>query len=138
MFASLKTIFYYMILIAILAMNYNCNDIGSTPHVSSPPVSFVQNVQPIFNNSCSCHSGNSPSAGMNLSASSSYLQLINIQSVSSCISLKRVLPSVADSSTLYRKISGTTCGTQMPQGGTISNSSISTIGSWINQGALNN
>ena len=138
MVSYIKKKFSYTIFMAILVMNFNCNDIGSTPPASTSPVSFAQHVQPIFNNSCSCHSGNSPSAAMNLSAGSSYSQLVNVQSASSCISLKRVLPSVADSSTLYRKISGSTCGAQMPQGGSISSSSISIIGDWINQGAINN
>jgi hypothetical protein len=138
MHSYIKTIFSYTIFTVILIINYNCNDIGSTPPASASQVSFAQDVQPIFNNSCTCHSGNSPSAAMNLSAGSSYSQLVKVQSVSSCISLKRVLPSVADSSTIYRKISGSTCGAQMPQGGSISSSSISIIGDWINQGAINN
>jgi hypothetical protein len=138
MLSYIKTIFSYTILTVILIVNYNCNDIGSPPPASASSVSFAQDVQTIFNNSCTCHSGNSPSAAMNLSAGNSYSQLVNVQSASSCISLKRVLPSVVDSSTLYLKISGTTCGVQMPQGGSISSSSISIISNWINQGAMNN
>jgi hypothetical protein len=138
MLSYIKTIFSYTTITVIMIMNYNCNDFGSTLPASTSSVSFAQDVQPIFNNNCSCHSGNSPSAAMNLSAGSSYSQLVNIQSTSSCVSLKRVLPSVADSSTLYRKIFGSTCGAQMPQGGSISSFSISIIADWINQGAINN
>jgi hypothetical protein len=49
-----------------------------------------------------------------------------------------VYPSVPANSVLYVKISGTACGTRMPQGGTLSASDIALIQTWINEGASNN
>jgi hypothetical protein len=101
-----------------------------------PPVSFSSQVQPIFNAHCtSCHGGN---GGLTITAGVSYNNLVNVNAQSSCTALKRVLPSGAASSVLYRKISGTSCGSQMPQGSILSADDIAVISNWINQGANNN
>ncbi len=101
-----------------------------------PLVSFSNQIQPIFNSRCtSCHGGY---GGLTITASVSYNNLVNINAQSSCTSLKRVLPYDAANSVLYKKVSGTTCGSQMPQGGALSTSDITLIRDWINQGANNN
>jgi len=103
-----------------------------------PPVSFSNQIQPIFNSQCgtACH-GNS--GGLSLAAGVSYNNLFNVNAQSSCTSLKRVLPNNAANSVLYRRVSGTTvCGVQMPQGGALNASDIALIRDWINQGANNN
>jgi len=101
-----------------------------------PTVHFATQLQLIFNSRCTgCH-GNS--GGLSLASGSSYANLVNVQSASSCTSFKRVLPGSADNSTLYRKVSGTTCGGRMPQGGTLSVGEIALIQTWINEGAGNN
>lgn len=103
-------------------------------------VSFSANVQPIFTNRCvnqGCHPGGS--APFPLASGPSYANLVNVQATSSCTSDKRVLPGNAASSVLYRKISGTTCGNQMPLGlSPLPQAEIDLIRDWINQGALNN
>ena len=103
----------------------------------SSPVSFSNKIQPLFNSQCtgSCHGSN---GGLSLAAGSSYTNLVNIQAQSSCVSLKRVLPNDAANSVLYKKVSGTTCGEQMPQGSSLNASDIALIKDWINQGANNN
>jgi hypothetical protein len=103
-----------------------------------PLVSFSNQIQPIFNknNQCTgCHGG---SGGLTITAGVSYNNLVNINAQSSCTALKRVLPFDADNSVLYKKVSGTTCGSRMPQGSSLSASDIALIRDWINQGANNN
>jgi Cytochrome c. len=101
-----------------------------------PLVSFSNQIQPIFNSQCTgCHGG---TGGLTITAGVSYNNLVNVFAQSSCTSLKRVLPNDADNSVLYKKVSGTTCGNQMPQGGALSTSDIALIRDWINQGAKNN
>jgi hypothetical protein len=101
-----------------------------------PLVSFSNQIQPIFNSQCTgCHGGN---GGLTITAGASYNNLVNVNAQSSCSSLKRVLPNDAANSVLYKKVSGTTCGSQMPQGGSLSTSDIILIRDWINQGASNN
>jgi len=101
-----------------------------------PLVSFSNQIQPIFNSQCTgCHGGN---GGLFLNSGASYGNLVNVQAQSSCTSLKRVLPNDAANSVLFKKISGFSCGSQMPQGGSLSGSDIALIQSWINQGANNN
>lgn len=103
---------------------------------SLPLVSYPNQIQPIFNSQCTgCHGS---SGRLTLSTGASYNNLVNINAQSSCLSLKRVLPNDADNSVLYRKVSGTSCGSQMPMGGTLSTGDITLIRDWINQGANNN
>jgi hypothetical protein len=101
-----------------------------------PLISFSNQIQPIFNGSCTnCHGSE---GGLAITAGVSYNNLVNINARSSCTSLKRVLPNNAVNSVLYRRISGTTCGSRMPIGGTLSTNDITLIRDWINQGANNN
>jgi hypothetical protein len=103
---------------------------------SLPPVSFSTQIQPIFNAQCtSCHGGN---GGLTITAGVSYNNLVNVNAQSSCTSLKRVFPHDAANSVLYKKVSGTSCGSQMPQGSPLSPNEIVFIRDWINQGANNN
>lgn len=139
MLTTWKPIFIFLILILLSQVYQSCKDMGSAPPIPhSTIVLFGQQVQPIFTNSCSCHTGNNPSANLNLSSGNSYAQLVSVQSTSSCTGLKRVLPSKADSSTLYLKITGSSCGTQMPLGGSLSLAEVNLFRDWINQGAHNN
>lgn len=102
-------------------------------------VSFANDVQPIFNTNCTgCHGGN---GGLYLTASESYSNLVNVES-SGYAPLKRVVPSKPDSSVLYLKIienPSTDVGQRMPQGGPyLSGEDISTILTWIEEGARDN
>ncbi len=100
-------------------------------------VSFAKNVQPIFDRSCtSCHGG---SAGMFLDEGESYANLMNVQAQKGCTSEKRVLPGNSSASVLFKRISGTSCGTQMPKKAPpLSPGEIQLIRDWIDQGAPNN
>jgi hypothetical protein len=99
-------------------------------------ISYSSEIQPIFNNRCiQCHPGN---GGLNLISGVSYNQLVNVTAISSCTNLLRVVPDDANNSVLYKKVAGTACGMQMPQGGNLTVSDINKIRDWINQGANNN
>ena len=73
----------------------------------------------------------------------SFNSIVNKAAIQSA--LKRVLPSVPDSSYLVHKIQGSQLlppakgsGVQMPIGATLSKGQINTIRNWILQGAKNN
>jgi hypothetical protein len=102
------------------------------------PFSFASQIQPIFNGNCAnCHITSS-SGGLNLATGSSRNNLVDVQAQSNCIMLKRVLPSDATHSVLYLKLSSSSCGSQMPLVGSLSQAEINLIRDWINQGASNN
>jgi hypothetical protein len=113
--------------------------------VGTAPVSFADDVQPIFNSFCvTCHGPIAPPEELDLSAGNSYSNLVNVDSHES--SVKRVTPGDPFMSYLAGKIKGQHLmlpyggsGDQMPKGGApLSGMDISTIESWIGQGALNN
>lgn len=108
--------------------------ISATP--PPPSVHFATQIQPIFNSQCtSCHG---TQGGLSLQSGVSYGNLVNVQAQSACTNLKRVSPNDAANSVLYRKVSGTSCGSQMPQGGALNAQDITRIQTWINEGANNN
>ena len=79
----------------------------------------------------------------NLKDGSSFNSIVNKAAIQSA--LKRVLPSVPDSSYLVHKIEGSQLlppangsGVRMPIGATLSKGQINTIRNWILQGAKNN
>jgi mono/diheme cytochrome c family protein len=95
-------------------------------------VSFTNDVQPIFNGTCTnCHGG---SGGVSLT---SYAALMN--SVGNNYGENVVVPGNADASGLVDKIEpNPQHGNRMPTGGALSPVEIQTIRTWINEGALNN
>ncbi len=103
---------------------------------STKPVFFSKDVQPIFDRNCtSCHGG---SAGLFLEEGDSYANLVNVPATKGCISEERVIPGNSSASVLYKRISGTSCGTQMPKKAPpLTPEEIGTIKRWIDQGALN-
>jgi hypothetical protein len=125
--------------------NTGGNSTGSTQSGSS----FAQNVQPIFSARCTgCHSGQSPNAGLDLSAGVSYANLVNKQVSSDCGSrvagAVRVVPGDAAGSMLWRKLANTNdkCLGAMPLGTNglinVARSDFDSIEKWIQEGALNN
>jgi hypothetical protein len=107
--------------------------------IATPPstnISYSNQVQPIFNSQCvGCHGAE---GGLNLSASVSRNNLVNVSAQGNCNTLKRVLPFDAANSVLYRKVAGSTCGARMPQGDNLTQTDIDLIKNWIDQGAINN
>jgi hypothetical protein len=106
------------------------------------PVSFSQQIQPIFNGSCAiptCHASPSPAQGLNLSQGQSYNALVNVPS-SQRPSVLRVAPSEPNNSYLINKIKGENInGSRMPQGRSpLTVEVIALFENWVSQGAMNN
>lgn len=125
-----------------------CPDFGDPADpgngISSDPVSFRSDVQPIFSGRCairSCHTTSSPAAGMRLDPSFSYGQIVGVVSTT-YPPLKRVVAGEPDSSLLYLKLlpsADTAYFPRMPlSGGPLSPARIETIRRWIAEGALDN
>jgi hypothetical protein len=113
---------------------------------TSTVVSFSSEVQPIFTANCAlsgCHAGANAVLGLNLETGQSYSNLLTEPAAGApCAGEPRVSPGNSAASVLYKRISGTLCGSRMPfsliPGDTLTTSEQSTIRAWIDQGALNN
>ena len=101
--------------------------------------SIDTSVQAIFNSDCtSCHSGSSPSKGLDLSSGDSWAAMYLVPSTQES-SYNMLEPFDAANSWLMIKLEGTQGsgnGVQMPQGSSaLSAGDLSTIEDWINDGA---
>jgi len=118
--------------------NSNGNTGGSTPTVKADP-SFSSDIVPIFSRGgCTaggCH-GAPVQAGLNL-ASSPYTALVNVASTQT--GEIRVIPGNATNSYLIKKLEGRASqGLRMPIGAQLSDTDLTNLKNWINQGAKNN
>jgi hypothetical protein len=100
-------------------------------------------VQPVFTASCApagCHKGLMAQKGLDLTAGKAYAGLVNVAAVECSDQRKRVLPGQPSQSYLVDKLMNVdVCfGTQMPKLGAIPAGQITTIASWICEGAPNN
>lgn len=110
-------------------------------------ISFAEDIQPIFTNSCAfaggCHAGGSPALGMNLSAGQAYQNIVSVPA-DQLSSMNRIEPGEPDNSYLIHKIQGTQSsvggtGQRMPLTGCcLSQTQIDLIRAWVNAGAENN
>jgi hypothetical protein len=112
-------------------------------------VSFGDDIQPIFNKRCtSCHNGTQPRGQLDLTAPSSYSQLVNVVTSANCDAAvpggTRVKPGDKEGSMLWRKTKPDPgrCLNPMPNGapglGIIAPDELDKLERWIQQGALNN
>ncbi|MGH7492194.1 MAG: hypothetical protein ACREOO_07345 [bacterium] len=109
--------------------------------MTAPPVQLqptLSSIQAnIFTPKCvnaGCHPGGN--APMSLANGQSFGMLVN---QASAYNRPRVAPGNANNSALYLKVSGTTLGARMPTvGQPLSAAEVSTIQTWINNGAQNN
>jgi hypothetical protein len=114
--------------------------IGGTPSVTSAPVDFAKQIQPIFDRNCAlsgCHAADTASGGMILDAGMSYANIVNVTS-SEVAPDKRVAPGDSAHSYLYEKISHAQprSGGQMPLGSNpLPGDQMALIKAWIDQGA---
>jgi mono/diheme cytochrome c family protein len=101
------------------------------PGVPADP-SYASDIQPIFNDNCiTCHGSTSPSGAYSLT---SYAGATGNGSDA----IPNVTPGSADSSKLYRKVTGIETP-QMPLGRpALDTVKTATIRNWINRGAKNN
>lgn len=109
-------------------------------------VCLARDVQPLFTFNCAvsgCHAGTQPQQGMNLSAGLAYANIVDVPSVE-LPGMRRVRPSLPDSSYLIHKVQGTQTsvggiGDRMPLGGApLTAAEIERIRGWILLGAKNN
>ena len=106
-------------------------------------VSFAADVQPIFDQNCAlagCHAAASASAGLVLAAGSAFDNIVGVPS-SQQPGTNRVASGDPDNSYLVRKIEGAAgvSGGRMPLNRSpLSAAQITTIRTWIDQGAPNN
>lgn len=108
------------------------------PPNSGQPVSYAQDIQPIFNGNCTfsgCHDSGSQTSGVNLS---SYNDAIN--SVGSTYEKKIIQAGDPAGSPLVDKIEpNPDRGAQMPRGrAPLENAEIDSIRAWIEDGAPDN
>jgi len=112
-------------------------------------VSFGEDIQPIFNRRCtSCHNGTHSRGQLDLTAPSSYSQLVNVVTSTNCDAVvpavARVKPGDKEGSMLWRKTKPDPdrCLNPMPNGapglGIIAPDELDKLERWIQQGALNN
>jgi hypothetical protein len=109
-------------------------------NVSPAQVSYTNDVQPIFDESCvnrGCHPGGG--APFSLESTVSYMNLVNVAVTNTaCGATLRVTPFDADASVLYIRVSGTPPCARMPLiGDTLSAADQTTIRDWIDEGAMN-
>jgi hypothetical protein len=113
-------------------------DAPETP-ITNP--SFTQDIQSIFNVSCSlsnCHNAATASAELVLASGQSYANIVNVASTQNPTK-NRVTPNDAQNSYIVIKLEGRqTTGVRMPFGGSLSSVKIQNIKNWINNGANNN
>jgi hypothetical protein len=106
---------------------------------SGNDVTFSQIQNEILTPSCvfaGCHSGQFAAASLDLSASKSYDNLVNVASLQ-VPSLKLVLPENSGQSYLVRKLRGDNTSV-MPPGGVLENDVIEAVVTWIDSGAPEN
>jgi hypothetical protein len=112
-------------------------------NVTGPaPYTFTEIQSQIFTPTCAvggCHSGGTPAAGMDLTASA-YSRIVNVAS-SEVPSLMRIAPNNAANSYLIQKLEGAAgiVGQRMPFGGPfLDQATIDRIRAWVDAGAPNN
>jgi len=135
----MKKLYYYSLVLLILASLQSCyKDVGPIEGEGDVPaegISYSQDVQPIYDQNCiDCHPG---SGNLDLTADNSYAETVNVSA--SGYSGILVVPGDPEASVLYKKIDGSGAyGSNMPVGGSLSQTQINTIKQWILEGAQNN
>jgi hypothetical protein len=140
------------------ALAVGCGGSGSSQDTNpnpivTGPVSFSQNVQPIFNQTCAtagCHAGASAasSGNLDLTAAVSFANLVNQPVSNGCATqspgVVRVKAGDTMGSMLWRKVAAdpSRCFSPMPLGSSglihTDANSFNTIQKWIQEGAANN
>ncbi len=116
--------------------------------LSVAPVSFANDIQPIFSSSCAfsgCHGANANPTGkpMVLSPGQAFSNIVNVESFERP-GMDRIEPSDPDNSYLIHKIQGTQAsvngsGSRMPLGAPpLPQATIDLIRQWVTDGAPNN
>ncbi len=81
-----------------------------------------------------CHAGPAPEAALDLESPDARARLVQAQATSSCAGEPLIDAANPTASVLYRKVSGTECGTQMPASGNLlSAAEVDCIRLWMAQ-----
>lgn len=127
---------YSLLLLFLFIVSTNCiNNVEDQTGDDVPEpeaVSYLDDVQPIFNDQCTvCHG---------VSGGISFADYANTTSGNgNNYGASLIIAGDADNSGLIDKLGpNPEHGSRMPQGGTLTTQEIATISAWINQGALNN
>lgn len=128
---NMKKVLFLSIFVGMLGVSC-LNNVEDTTGEVQTGVSYINDVQPIFNSRCtSCH-GNSGQVNL-----TSYQNLL--ASDGNFYGTNLVVAGDADASGLVDKLEpNPDFGSRMPQGGALTGNQIETIKAWINEGALNN
>ncbi len=132
--------------ILILALLTGCADQATDPEGASQdnndaaPVSFGEDIQPIFDVRCAtpaCHAGSNPEGELSLASGVSYTSLVGVESPTYTDPALRVDPGNPAGSLLLLKVQGADgTGNRMPVGASpLSAAQISLIETWIEEGA---
>jgi hypothetical protein len=139
----------FLVVVAIVLFSCSKNDAPTNPGGggggggggTDTTKKFSTNVYPILSSSCaSCHQSGNQGAPIwfSSSATTTRSNLLDVATVGPCQGQALVIPNDAANSVLIKRLQGSSCGNQMPLGGSLSSANITIIQTWINQGALNN
>jgi mono/diheme cytochrome c family protein len=126
----------------LILASFGCSDRGDPVAPDggdpepTPSVSYQDDVQPIWITNCaSCHGAN---GGLTLAGAGSRANLVGVVSASYAPAV-RVVPDDPAASVLYQKLVGNPeFGDRMPLGGALSSADLTTVRTWIEEGALDN
>ena len=115
---------------------------AACPPVNEPAPSFAQDIQPLFNGSCTisgCHGGPESATGLDLDEDMAYDMLVGV--ASSQVAIPRVDPGDAENSYLVHKVAGSHedvggSGDLMPPVVGASSEDVQMLIDWIAAGAL--
>jgi len=137
----IKSLSYFLILLSLIACDIETSLEYPAEKDNGLSATFNSIEKNVFRPRCAlsgCHATDTKSAGMDLSTSQAYANLVNIPSVLSVNGLKRVEPFDSDASFLIKVLDGSN-PTKMPLNGTpLDLATIDKIKQWIDEGALNN
>jgi hypothetical protein len=132
---------WWLTTVSLLALA-GCSDLGDKDEgpLEPPPdtVSFVTDIQPIFDLNCvGCH-GLDGNAGLDLRAGFSHASLVEVTATET--DMPRVDPGQPLTSWLYLKLTGAqTVGDPMPSGSfPLPAATVDLVEQWIVEGALDN
>ena len=129
----MKTFLPFLLILVLITTGciINVEDL-SEPLPEPDGVSYINDVQPIFNARCtSCHGSN---GGISFTSYSNTTSGTGLN-----YGTDLIIPGNAAASGLVDKLGvNPRFGARMPLGGSLTSQEIATITSWINDGALNN
>ncbi len=137
--SKVKIIIPFLALLLFSCAEQIVSECGDESHGNNMRARFSAIQQELLTPTCAkagCHSGPTPTAGLNLEAGNAYTNLIDVNSTQES-AFKLVRPFNSDSSWVIHKMraQGTTV---MPPAGNLPQAVIDSVAAWIDNGAFNN